>query len=261
MATALIDGLLNAGYPAERIYASCPTAEHLATLQKSRGIHTDTNNHVIASQADILVLAVKPKMIATVLAELVAEIQQKQPLIISVAASTTEAQIHHALHDDAKIAIIRAMPNTPAAFGYGATVLCSQTANTEQKKMAEDVFTTVGITCWLEEEQHMNAVTALSGSGPAYFFLLMEALETAAVQAGLPSQLAHTLTIQTAMGAAQMALRSQQTPATLRQQVTSPGGGTAAALESLNSAGFKTMMADAFTAAHERYNSLLKNLP
>lgn len=261
MATAIIDGLLKAGYPATNIYASCPSAERLATLQKSRGIQTSTDNCTAAAQADILVLAVKPKIIATVLAELGAEIQKKRPLIISVAASVPEAYIRRVLGSDPEIAIIRAMPNTPAAFGQGATVLCSQTTNAQQKKLVENLFAAVGTTYWLEDEQHMNAVTALSGSGPAYFFLLMEALATAATQMGLPHELAQTLTIQTALGAAQTVLHSQQAPATLRQQVMSPGGGTEAALKTLAANEFNTIIATAFTAAQARYDELLKNLP
>lgn len=261
MATAIIDGLLKAGYPATNIYATCPSAERLTTLQASRGIQTSTNNCTAAAQADILVLAVKPKIIATVLAELAAEIRQKRPLIISIAASVTEAYIHRALGNDPAITVIRAMPNTPAAFGQGATVLCSQAANAKQKKLAEDLFGSVGTTYWLEDEQHMNVVTALSGSGPAYFFLLTEALATAATQMGLPHELAQTLTIQTALGAAQTVLHSQQTPAALRQQVTSPGGGTEAALKEFTNHNFNAIVTKAFAAAQARYDELLKNLP
>lgn len=261
MTTAIIDGLLKAGYPATNIYASCPSAERLTTLQASRGIQTSTDNCTAAAQADILVLAVKPKIIAAVLAELATEIRQKRPLIVSVAASATEAYIQRALGNHPATTIIRAMPNTPTAFGQGATVLCSQTANAQQKQLAEELFSAIGTTYWLESEQHMNAVTALSGSGPAYFFLLMEALATAATQAGLSSELAQTLTIQTALGAAQTVLHSQQAPATLRQQVTSPGGGTEAALKEFTNHNFNAIVTNAFAAAQARYDELLKNLP
>lgn len=255
LGSALIGGLIAAGYDANRIWGTAPTSEQLAELRQRLGIQISTDNRIAAEQADIVILAVKPIHISKVTAEL-AELQHK-PLIISVAAGTPEHQLHSALGNS--VSIIRAMPNTPALIGCGATALYANSFVTEtQKQQAEDLFSAVGTIVWLENEEHLFTVTALSGSGPAYFFLLMAALEEAGIKLGLPQKIAHELTVQTALGSARMASESRQSPEDLCNQVASPGGGTEQALHVLESQKFRDLMLQAVSAAEQRYRNLAK---
>lgn len=256
MGGALIGGLIHTAYPATHIWAACPTLAHLQTWQTRFAIHTTTHNVDAVKQADIVVLAVKPQILPGVLTQLRECILQHKPLLISVVAGVSEAYLQQVL--DAEIAVVRAMPNTPALVGHGATVLhASSLVSVQQKQQADAIFAAVGTTFWLDDEQFMNAVTALSGSGPAYFFLLMEALEEAGVMLGLPALIARPLVAQTALGAASMAL-GEVNPVALRQQVTSKGGVTERALEVLAQGRFKELMCDALKAAKERCDVILK---
>lgn len=259
MASSLIGGLIADNYPAERIWASNPHQELLDSLQQRYAIHADSSNLAVAKQADVLIIAVKPHVLTEVLTELKPVIEQQQPLLISIAAGIREQDIQNML--DGNTAIIRCMPNTPALVGSGATALyANQYASQAQKNVAESIVRAVGIAQWIEHEPLMDVVTALSGSGPAYFFLLMEALEAAAVQQGLPSDAAHLLTLQTALGAAHMAMQSTNSCAELRAQVTSPGGTTEAALEVLESAKIRDLFNDAVKAATTRAQDLAEML-
>ena len=201
--------------------------------------------------AQVAVLAVKPQTAKTVVQELAPSIQAKHPLVISIAAGIRESHLREWLSND--IAIVRTMPNTPALVGSGVTALFANAAvNNEQKNLAESIMRAVGMTLWVDDEALMDAVTALSGSGPAYFFLIMEAIEDAGHRLGLPHDTARLLTLQTAFGAAKMALESTEELGILRQRVTSPGGTTERAIKVLQDHHLPEIFDEALRAAHQR---------
>jgi pyrroline-5-carboxylate reductase len=178
-------------------------------------------------------------------------VQKGQPLIISIAAGVLEQDIENWL--GGSVALVRTMPNTPAMIKVGATVLhANPMVTSEQKNQAETILRAVGLTQWVDDEALLDAVTALSGSGPAYFFLVMEAMEAAAMKLGLPAETAHLLTLQTALGAARMAMESSDTPAVLREKVTSPGGTTEAALKRFEEGELRDLFTQALTEARDR---------
>lgn len=253
MATAFIGGLVRAGHPPEHIWVSCPTQTHLDLLQTRFGVHTSLENTVIAVKADILILAVKPQQMPIVLTELGSVIDAR--IVISIAAGISVSTITAALGD--QVSVIRAMPNTPALVGQGMTVFyAKQSISQRHKQEVQAIFQGVGTTSWIDDENQMSTITAISGSGPAYFFLLMEVLEKAGLALGLSREIAHQLVIQTAVGSAQMALASTEDMSELRRQVTSPGGGTEAALRVLASNQFAQLILDAVTAAKMRYEAM-----
>ena len=223
MAGSLIGGLVADGYSASKICASDTDREKLASLSARFGIRSASDNLDAVRRSDVVVLAVKPQAMEKVAKNLANAIQQFRPLVISIAAGVREAHLRKWLGSD--VALIRTMPNTPAMLQAGATVLHAGAGITrQQRSIAETILRSVGLTCWVEDEALMDAVTALSGSGPAYFFLVMEAIEQAGTELGLPADIARLLTLQTALGAARMAMESSDGPATLRSYVTSPGG-------------------------------------
>lgn len=255
MASALIGGLIKAGHPADYLWASCPTQKNLDQLKIRFGIHTTLENSLAASKADILILAVKPHLIQSVLTELRSIIATQKPLIISVAAGITTAVMQTTLGDS--IGIIRSMPNTPALICRGITVLYAPSKiSLNARQQAEAIFQAVGKVLWVEDEQQIFAVTALSGSGPAYFFLLMEALEQAGVALGLDRNIVHQLVTQTAIGSAYMRSEGTASCAELRQQVTSKGGGTERAVGVLESGKFVQLLEEAVIAAKARYEEM-----
>jgi pyrroline-5-carboxylate reductase len=251
MAAALIGGLLKRGLPNAACVVSDPSAEQRRRLTRDFGIAATDDNGFAAQDAEVVVLAVKPQQMRSVAEALAPHLQAKHPLLMSVAAGIPHAALSRWVGP--QIAIVRTMPNRAALNGFGATGLYAPAGvNQAQRILAESIMGAVGATVWVEHEQQMDTVTALSGSGPAYFFLFMEALEAAAHARGLPAELAHRLTLETAFGAAQMARESTDTLATLRQQVTSKGGTTAAALEVLDAAGLRDIVARAVAAADRR---------
>lgn len=256
MANSLIRGLIAKGVPASHLYATDIDADKLAQLRQECGINTGTMAEV-AANADVLILAVKPQVMATVCASLQPAISKAGCLIISIAAGIPLASLQQWLGNSRPM--VRCMPNTPALVGEGATGLFAnnhcQPADTA---LASDILSAVGITCWLRREQDIDTVTALSGSGPAYFFLMMEALEKAAVELGLSAEVARQLSIQTALGAGKLAANSDVTPDELRRRVTSPGGTTEQALLSFQRDGFEQMVARAVSAAQQRAAELAK---
>lgn len=255
MAGSLIGGLVADGYQPDKIYASDRDSDKLALLAAKFGIRSARNNQDAVEHCDILVLAVKPQVMRNVAEELAEAVQQRQPLVISIAAGVREAHLDQWLGGG--VALIRSMPNTPAMLQAGATVLhAGAGVSKQQKSIAETILRSVGLTCWVQDEALMDAVTALSGSGPAYFFLLMEAMEQAGIELGLPANTARLLTLQTALGAARMAMESSDGPATLRGYVTSPGGTTESALKTLENSGFREIMRQALTAAKARSEAL-----
>ncbi len=257
MARSLIGGLLDDGMPAERIWVADPNESVLRNLHEHFAIHTTTNNNEAALNARVIILAIKPQLAKTVVRALASAIQNGRPLVISIAAGICETDLRSWLSEDT--AIVRTMPNTPALVRSGATALFANSAvSKEQRNLAESILRAVGMTLWVDDESLMDAVTALSGSGPAYFFLIMEALENAGEHLGLPRETARLLTLQTAFGAAKMALESNEDLAELRQRVTSPGGTTERAIKVLQNHKLEAVFDEALSAAHQRSMELAK---
>ena len=251
MAASLIGGLLANGYPANLITVSEPDAEKLDQLAGQYGINTSQDNNQAAGSADVVVLAVKPQIMQSVCRALSSAIQKKQPLIISIAAGIRGNDIDRWLGGNC--ALVRCMPNTPALLQAGATGLyANDRVSAEQKSVAENILSTAGITLWVNEEQLLDAVTAVSGSGPACFFLLMEAMQKAGENLGLDSKTAQKLSLQTALGAARMAVEGDDEPGVLRTKVTSKGGTTEAAINHFIDQGFENLVNDALGAARNR---------
>ena len=255
MAAALIGGLTKRGLERERIVVADPSREQLDRLVKQYGVTAAADNAAAAADAEVVILAVKPQQMRSVAlglaASLAAAPSHSAPLLISIAAGIPHAAL--ARWFGAGCAVVRTMPNRPALNGFGATGLYAPaTVGAANRALAEAIMAAVSATVWVEHESQMDTVTALSGSGPAYFFLFMEALEAAAHERGLPNDVAHKLTLATAFGAAQMAQHSSESLATLREQVTSKGGTTAAALAVLDAAGLHAIVAHAVAAADRR---------
>lgn len=250
MARSIIGGLIADGLAPSLIYVADPDTRQREALAAAFGVHTSDAADVI-SHADTVIFAVKPQVMKEVATTLAANIQQQKPLIISVAAGIRSSDLEHWLGGG--IAMVRSMPNTPALVQCGATGLfATRSCNDTQKARAEFIMRAVGLTLWFEDEDMIDAVTALSGSGPAYFFFVIEAIEKAGVQLGLDTKAARLLALQTAFGAAKMALESNDDPATLRERVTSKGGTTEAALGVLSEGGLETLFARALEAARNR---------
>ncbi len=251
MAAALIGGLTKRGVPPERLVVADPSQDQLKRVEREYGVCAAADNAAAVKGADVVILAVKPQQMRTVALELAGHLAPLRPLVISVAAGIPHAAL--ARWFGPQIPVIRTMPNRPALNGFGATGLYAPAGvGIAARAMAEEIMAAVSATVWVEHESQMDTVTALSGSGPAYFFLFMEALEAAAHERGLPTEIARRLTLETAFGAAQMARQSQESLATLRDQVTSKGGTTAAALAVLDAAGLRAIVAHAVAAADRR---------
>ncbi len=256
MARSLIGGLITGGHPADCIRVADPDAGQREFLRSHFGVQTGADNLELAARAKVIVLAVKPQILQTVAQQLAAVIQSSQPLLISIAAGVREPDVRRWL-GGGPLAVVRAMPNTPALVGSAASALfANEFVSEHQRQQAESLLRAVGVTVWVKDESLLDAVTALSGSGPAYFFLLMEALEQVGVRLGLNADTARLLTLQTAFGAAKMALESAESPATLRARVTSPGGTTERALAVLQEGGLEPLVAQALEAACQRAGEL-----
>lgn len=251
MGRSLIGGLIANGYMPKNICGADPANEQRQKLRALFDIEVFQQNIDAIKNADMIVLAVKPQLMETTVKDIAAEFDPARPLIISIAAGIRLSAISAWLQQD--LAIVRVMPNTPALIQAGATALyANDKTNTAQRESAEMIMRSVGLTVWLDDESLMDVVTALSGSGPAYFFLLMEIMEKAAVKMGLGQKQARLLTLETAFGAAKMAIESESDAATLRRQVTSPGGTTEQALNVLTEANIETLFHAALTAAKQR---------
>jgi pyrroline-5-carboxylate reductase len=259
MGSNLIGGLIQQGYPPDKIIATGRDPQKLLRLQKQFAVQIAMDNVKAAASSDIIVLAIKPIAVAQIVKELSEIIQQKQPLIISIAAGIRTESIERWAHE--KAAIVRAMPNIPALLNCGITALYATSQVTEESKaMANNILSTVGKVVWVSEESQLDTVTALSGSGPAYFFLIMEALQKAAESLGLSPEIARTLTIETAYGAAMMAKNDKHSLSQLREQVTSPGGTTEKALSVLEEQNIRGILHQALTAAKKRSEALAESL-
>ena len=259
MARSLIGGLIADDRNPATLWVSDTNDEQLLHLQQQFGVHTSHSNSEVVDSADILILAVKPQVMHSITTELREVVQRKKPLVISIAAGIRIEDIDRWLGGN--IAIVRAMPNTPALIQTGATALhANPLVSAEQRNSAETILRAVGLALWVNDEKMMDAVTALSGSGPAYFFLFIEALEEAARALGLPEQTAHLLSLQTAFGATKMALESPEDCAILRKRVTSPGGTTEQAIRAFEEGGLRQLVAKALTAAANRSEELAQQL-
>ncbi len=255
MAASLIGGLVADKYSPAHILVSDPEHEKLARLAARFGIRSMADNQTAVAAADVLILAVKPQVLKAVCHNLREAVQQRKPLIVSIAAGVREAYLQQWLGGG--LPLVRTMPNTPAMIQAGATVLhAGDGVSKVQQNLAESVLRAVGLTRWVDEEAELDAVTALSGSGPAYFFMVMEAMEQAGAALGLEAETARLLTIQTALGAARMAMESREPAATLRERVTSPGGTTEAALNVFEDGDLRGLFERALTAARDRSREL-----
>jgi len=261
MARSLIGGLIASDFPANNIYASDPDALQLQTLNDDFGIQINPENQYTVDHCDVVVLAVKPQILKPVCQALTC---RRDSLYLSIAAGIPTTAIGNWLGekmDNGSLAIIRAMPNTPALLLTGATALYANAhTRDEQRESAEAILRAVGLAIWVDDEAQMDAVTAVSGSGPAYYFLFMEAMISAARQMGLSEANARLLTVQTAFGAAKMALEIDEEPAHLRQNVTSPGGTTERAIQTFQQGGLEKLVNEALTAAQTRAHELAEEL-
>lgn len=255
MARSLAGGLIADGMPASRLSVAEPDAARRDALRQEFGISVTPDNAAAVAAAQVVLLAVKPQVMPGVARELGPVLAGSGALVISVAAGIRSADLARWLGGG--IPVIRAMPNTPALIGCGATVLCAAPGATDaQREQAEAILRAVGSVSWVEDETQMDAVTALSGSGPAYFFLLAEAMADAAAEQGLAPELARLLAVETALGAARVAVESDEQIDALRRQVTSPGGTTEAAVNALEDGGFRRLVATALAAARTRSREL-----
>lgn len=251
MASSLIGGLVSNGYPADKITVADLDAEKLTYLSKTFGINNTQNSGELAANVDILVLAVKPQHMQPVAEGAGLAIKDKKPVVVSIAAGIRVDALDRWLGGN--FPIVRCMPNTPALVKTGATGLyASAQVDNSQKDQVESLLRAVGVTVWVENENELDAVTALSGSGPAYFFMMMEVLEAAGIEAGLSQKTAQLLTQETALGAAKMALESSESAGVLRQRVTSPGGTTERAIGVMEEQGLGDILQAAVLAAKER---------
>ncbi|MDH5433185.1 MAG: pyrroline-5-carboxylate reductase [Gammaproteobacteria bacterium] len=251
MASAIIAGLIQNQFPSENILACNPSVDKLDFLKQQYKINTSQNNHDAVDFADIIVLSVKPQIIPAV-CETLSKNSLNEKLLISVAAGFPTERLEKLLNQP--VAIIRAMPNTPAKIQQGATGLFANEKTIEaQKLLAKTIFDSVGVSCFITDENHMNTVTAIAGSSPAYLFLMMEAMISQAVTEGMEETTARQLVSQSFSGAAQLVLADKETRiADMRKAVTSPKGTTEAAVNSFLHDKFDKIVQNAVKAAIER---------
>ena len=250
MASCIIGGMIANGFSADDITVSGPGEESRQRLKKTYGIKTMADNQAAARQADLIVLAVKPQIMRTVATDLALSLDHR-PAIVSVAAGIPLSALENWLGNS--LAIVRAMPNTPAKVLSGATGLfANPQVDVEQKTIVEKIFAAIGYACWVDTEAQIDAVIAVSGSGPAYFFRIMEIMQKVGQELGLPEQIARDLSINTILGAARMATESDASATQLREQVTSPGGTTQAALQSFEQQNLEDVFRKAMNSALDR---------
>lgn len=255
MARSLVGGLLARGRDAASIRVSEPVPAAREALHRDFGVAVLDDNTRAVQDAGTWVLAVKPQVLRGVCEALAPRAQAMRPLVVSIAAGITAAQIERWLGGG--VAVVRCMPNTPALLGAGVTGLFANArVDAAGRAAAQALLSAAGATVWIDDEARMDAVTAVSGSGPAYVFLLAEAMQSAAVQEGLPADAARTLVLQTLLGASRMLVEGDADAAELRRRVTSPGGTTQAAIETFEAGGFRALVERAIHAAAERGRAL-----
>ena len=255
MARSLVGGLVSRGRDAGAIRVSEPMPALREALHRDFGVQVVDGNADAVAGAGTWVLAVKPQVLRGVCEALAPLAQQERPLVVSIAAGITATQLERWLGGG--IAVVRCMPNTPALLGAGVTGLFANArVDAAGREAAAALLSAAGETVWIEDETRMDAVTAVSGSGPAYVFLLAEAMQAAALREGLPADAARTLVLQTVLGAARMLTEGDADATELRKRVTSPGGTTQAAIETFEAAGFRELVEAAIHAATQRGREL-----
>ncbi len=255
MARSLIGGLVGRGIDPKTLHVAEPVEALRDALKHDFGVNVHAEAAQAAGNASLWLLAVKPQVMRDVCESLAQAAASQRPLVVSIAAGITSAQLQRWL--GAELPVIRAMPNTPALLGAGVTGLFANAAVDEAARGGADALLgAAGKTVWVEDEALIDSVTAVSGSGPAYVFLLAEAMEAAGIAEGLPAEAARTLTVQTILGAARMLTEAGEAPAELRRRVTSPNGTTQAAIETFQAGGFEALVAKAIHAARMRGGEL-----
>jgi len=252
MTLAIAGGLLKSGYPGALIKVSEPIAEQRLRLSKVlAGVDIGADNVALTGNVDCLVLATKPQVLGQVCAQIAAAVQRRKPLLVSIAAGVRSRAISSWLGGG--LAVVRVMPNQPALLGLGASALfANEQADADDRALAAKIMAAVGQLVWVRDEADIDVVTAISGSGPAYFYLLIDMLIKTATDMGLDDATARTLAVQTALGAAALAADCDSTMDELIALVRSPGGTTAAALERLEQHGVRAIFATALRAARDR---------
>ena len=259
MARSIIGGLIASDWAARHIHVSDPSGQQRLQLQQQFGVHTYADNPACAHNGEIIVFAVKPQMMRQAVLSVSHLLTTNRPLLLSIVAGIRIADIIRWI--GATLPVVRLMPNTPALVGSGVTaMLASPGASAQQCRIAQSVMQSVGPVVQVENERDIDVVTGISGSGPAYYFKLMEIMIRSAKNNGLDQQAATTLVLQTALGAARLALASEYSPDQLRQQVTSPGGTTQAALSLMEENGIDRIIADSIRAAIEKSRELADTL-
>lgn len=258
MPQSIIGGMVRGGFPASSIYASNPSRPKLDTLEQKHGIHTSQDNLEVVSAADVIVLSVKPQLMADVCAHLrdnVSDLGSK--LVITIAAGIRIEKYHQYLGDN--VSMVRVMPNTPSLVGEGVSgIVADDSVTDDDKAFVTEVFDYVGKTIWVNDEDGIDVLGAVAGSGPAYFFEFMAGLQKVAEELGFNSEDARAMVQQTALGAAQMASQSELTLVELRKQVTSKGGSTAKGVEAYQQAGLDEISERAVKAAVARNQEMAK---
>lgn len=258
MTRCIIAGMIKNGYPAENIIAANPSKPKLDALAADYGIQITQDNIVAVQQADVIVLAVKPQLMA----EVCQHIREQAPetvekLFVTVAAGLPVERYESWLGE---VRLVRTMPNTPASVGLGVTGIFAHRCSNYEKAFVDGLFSGMGLTTWLDDEAQINAIIALTGSAPAYFFYFMQAMQQVGESLGFSSDAARAMVVQTALGAATMTAQSDAPFADLRAQVTSKGGTTHEAIESMRSAGLENLVKDAMFAAIARAEAMAKTL-
>ncbi|MCW8901208.1 MAG: pyrroline-5-carboxylate reductase [Gammaproteobacteria bacterium] len=256
MARSLIGGLISSGIKSNHLFAADPNEEIRNALTRDFSIQTFAENQQLVESCDVIVFSVKPQALKEVATALKAK---DSALYITIAAGIPSESLNNWLGGNK--AIVRAMPNTPSLVLSGASGLFANSGVSEkQKEISESILRAVGMAVWVKTETELDAVTALSGSGPAYFFMVLEAMEKAGEELGLPADTARLLAIQTGFGATKLALEIDEDPASLRKKVTSPGGTTEQAIKTFEELGLVNIFSKAMKAAHNRAGQLAKEL-
>ncbi|KZY44508.1 MULTISPECIES: pyrroline-5-carboxylate reductase [unclassified Oleiphilus] len=258
MAHAIVGGLVKKGLNASNIVATAPNLEHREAMQNTWQVEVDEDNARAVSTADIVVLSVKPQVLQSVCESLKGSLSHR-PLIISIAAGIGLDLLAQWLGSEQ--ALVRCMPNTPAQVLKGASgLIANANVSDEQKNLSDELFQAIGLVEWVDQESLIHSVTALSGSGPAYIFLMIEAMEAAAIKQGLSADTARKLAAQTVAGAAEMVLSGDVAPAQLKRNVMSPGGTTERAIHTFEEKGLLEIVDEAMQAAADRSVSLAEEL-
>ena len=259
MAASIIGGLVDAGHPAELISAADPFPASLERIAGVAPIRCCDDNASAATGADVVILAVKPQVMAEASASIARAVSESGAVVVSIAAGITTETLCARLGEST--AVVRCMPNTPALLGLGASGLyANPNTSSDQREMAAYILDAVGTTCWVEQEGDLDAITALSGSGPAYFFLFMEAMIDSGIKLGLDRETATQLAMQTGLGAASMAIEDEADLVELRRRVTSPGGTTQAAVERFEADGLRRQVDAAMQAAFDRAQEMAREM-